>query len=361
MSVDLFSPYSLGPLSLPNRIVMAPMTRCRARPDHVPTPIMAQYYAARAEAGLLITEGSSPDANGLGYARIPGLYTEEQLAGWREVTEAVHAAGGRIAVQVMHTGRVSHPSNMPPGAEVLAPSAVVLEGEMYTDQQGLQPYPTPRAMRDDEVEATADHFVSASKNARYAGFDMVEIHGANGYLVDQFFSPVTNRRSDRWGGSREGRGRFALEIARRAAEAIGADRVGIRLSPYGVFNGIQPWDEIDGDFTWLARELGRLGLAYLHLVDHSAMGAPPVPEGIKAAMREAFGGTIILSGGYDRRRADADLAAGKGDLVAFGRPYLANPDLPERLRSGSPLNPPDFDTFYTPGPKGYTDYPTLAE
>ncbi len=361
MSVDLFSPYSLGPLSLPNRIVMAPMTRCRARTDHVPTPIMAQYYAARAEAGLLITEGAAPDANGLGYARIPGLYSEAQLTGWRAVTDAVHAAGGRIAVQVMHTGRVSHPLNMPPGAEVLAPSAVALEGEMmYTDQQGPQPYPTPRAMSDGEVEAAIEHFVSAAEKARSAGFDMVEIHGANGYLVDQFFSPVTNRRGDRWGGGREGRGRFALEIARRMVEAIGADRVGIRLSPYGVFNGIQPWTELDSDFTWLAQELGRLELAYLHLVDHSAMGAPPVPDGIKAALREAFGGTLILSGGYDRQRADADLAAGKGDLVAFGRPYLSNPDLPARLRGGSPLNPPNFDTFYTPGPEGYTDYPTLA-
>lgn len=359
MSVDLFSPYTLGALSLPNRIVMAPMTRSRATADHVPTPIMAEYYASRAEGGLLITEGTAPDANGTGYARIPGIYSEAQVQAWRAVTDAVHAAGGRIAVQLMHVGRVGHPLNMDEGTELLAPSALALEGEMYTDAQGPQPHPTPRAMTEADIEATLEGYVSAAKNAAAAGFDMIELHGANGYLVDQFISPNTNQRTDRWGGDREGRGRFLLEAARRVTAAVGADRVGVRLSPYGVFNGIQPWDEIDGDFTWLAQELGRLGMAYLHIVDHSAMGAPAVPDGIKAAMREAFGGTIILSGGYDRARADADLAAGRGDLVAFGRPYLANPDLPARLKAGAELNAPDFETFYTPGPKGYTDYPTL--
>jgi len=359
MSTDLFSSFTLGALSLPNRVVMAPMTRSRATPDHTPTPIMADYYAARADAGLLITEGTAPDPHGCGYARIPGLWSEVQVDGWRAVTDAVRAAGGRIAVQLMHTGRVGHPLNLPEGAALLGPSDAAAPGEMYTDQRGPQPHPAPRAMTDAEVEAAVEGFVAASRNAIAAGFDAVELHGANGYLIDQFLTPSVNTRADRWGGDREGRARFALEVARRASDAIGADRLGVRLSPFGVFNGIQPWEGLESDFIWLAQQLGRLGLAYLHLVDHSSMGAPEVPAGLKAGLREAFGGAFILSGGYDRARADADLAAGQGDLVAFGRPYLANPDLVTRLRAGADLNAPDFNTFYTPGPEGYTDYPTL--
>lgn len=358
--MSLFSSFSLRGLQLPNRVVMAPMTRCRATPDHVPTDIMATHYAQRAGGGLLITEGVGPAPSGTGYARIPGLYSEAQIAAWRKVTDAVHEAGGRIFVQLMHTGRVSHPLNLPEGAEHLAPSAVALEGEMYTDQQGPQPYPTPRAMTEAEVEEAVESFVQASRNAIEAGFDGVEIHGANGYLVDQFLAPNTNQRTDRWGGDVEGRARFALEVARRSADAIGAGKVGIRLSPHGVFNGIQPWPSTDDDYTWLAGELSKLGLAYIHIVDHAAMGAPPVPDAVKQRIREAFDGPVILSGGYDRDRAEADLQAGKGDLVAFGRPFLANPDLVQRLRDGTELNAPDFDTFYTPGEKGYTDYPTLA-
>ncbi len=361
MSTDLFTPFPLGALQLPNRIVMAPMTRSRATADHVPTAIMADYYAARADGGLLITEGTAPDANGCGYARIPGLWNDEQVQAWKVVTDAVHARGGRIAVQLMHTGRVGHDLNLPSGGEILAPSAVAAPGEMFTDSKGPLPHPTPRAMTSEEVEQAVEGFVQAGRNAIEAGFDMVEIHGANGYLVDQFLSPNTNQRTDAWGGDIAGRARFALEVARRMADAIGADRVGIRLSPFGVFNGITPWDGLAGDFTWLAGELGKLDLAYLHVVDHSAMGAPEVPASIKTAMKEAFGGAFILSGGYDRARGDADLQAGKGDLVAFGRPYISNPDLVTRLKVGAPLAEPDFGTFYTPGPEGYTDYPTLAE
>lgn len=358
---DLFSPFSLGALELPNRIVMAPMTRSRATPEHVPTPIMAEYYAARADGGLLITEGTAPDANGVGYPRIPGLYNDDQVAGWKVVTDAVHARGGRIAVQLMHTGRISHPANMPEGARVLAPSAVLAAGEMYTDSAGPQPHPTPEAMTEADIEDALEGYVAASKNAVAAGFDLVELHGANGYLIDQFLSPNANQRDDAWGGDAAGRRRFAVEAARRAAAAIGADKVGIRLSPFGAYNDIHPWDTIEADFVALARELGALGLAYVHVVDHSGMGAPPVPATTKAGIREAFGGPIILSGNYDRARADADLAAGHGELVAFGRPYLANPDLVTRLQTGAELNAPNFDTFYTPGPEGYTDYPTLAK
>lgn len=358
--MSLFSSFSLRGLQLPNRVVMAPMTRSRADADHVPTDIMATYYAQRAPGGLLITEGIGPAPSGTGYARIPGLYNEAQVAAWRKVTDAVHEAGGRIFAQLMHTGRVGHPLNLPEGAELLAPSAVALDGEMYTDQEGPKPYPTPRAMTETEVEEAVESFVQASRNAIEAGFDGVEIHGANGYLVDQFLAPNTNQRTDRWGGDFEGRARFALEVARRSADAIGADKVGIRLSPYGVFNGIQPWPSTDADYTWLAGELSKLGLAYVHIVDHASMGAPPVSDTVKQGIRQAFDGPLILSGGYDRDRAEADLQAGKGDLVAFGRPFLANPDLVQRLRDGTGLNAPDFDTFYTPGEKGYTDYPTLA-
>jgi N-ethylmaleimide reductase len=359
MSEPLFTPYALGYLSLPNRVVMAPMTRSRANYEHVPMPLMAEYYAARADAGLLITEGTAPAPEGAGYTRIPGLWSAEQVTAWRQITDAVHAAGGRIAVQLMHTGRVGHPHNLPPGAELLGVSAVALAGEMHTDEAGPQPYPTPRAMDEAEVEAALESYVQAARNAVDAGFDAVELHGANGYLIDQFLCPTTNQRTDRWGGDAAGRARFALETARRTAEAIGAERVGIRLSPLGVFNGIVPWDGLAEEYRELVTALGKLGLAWLHLVDHSSMGAPPVPAELKQQLREAFGGPLILSGGYDVDRANNELAAGRGELVAFGRPYISNPDLVRRLRERLELAAPDFSTFYTPGPAGYTDYPTL--
>lgn len=359
MSNLLFSSYKLGNLELPNRVVMAPMTRSRSTADHVPTEIMAEYYASRAAAGLLITEGTAPTANGCGYARIPGIWNEEQIAGWKVVTDAVHAAGGRIALQIMHTGRVAHPLNMPAGGKVIAPSATRISGEIQTDLKGPQPHPEAQAMRVADIEVAIDGYVQAAKNAIEAGFDAVELHGANGYLIDQFLSPSANLRRDSWGGDIKGRARFALEVGRRTAAAIGADQVGIRLSPFGVFNDIRPWDTLAEDFKWLAQKLGSLGLAYLHIVDHSAMGAPPVPDALKDAIRDHFGGAIILSGGYARDRAEEDLVAGKGHLVAFGRPFLANSDLVTRLQHGAELNEPDFATFYTPGPKGYSDYPVL--
>lgn len=356
---DLFQPVSLGDLELPNRAVMAPLTRSRAI-GNVPNELMAEYYAQRASAGLIITEGTAPHPNGVGYARIPGAYSDAQVEGWRLVTTAVHEAGGRIFLQLMHTGRIGHPDNLPEGAEIVGPSAVAAPGEMYTDTAGPQPHPTPRAMTEDDVQAALDGYVHAARQAMAAGFDGVELHGANGYLVDQFLHPISNTRDDRWGGSPEARNRFAVEAARRMADAIGAARVGIRLSPFGVFNGIEPFDGLPDQFVSLAGELGSLGLAYVHLVDHSSMGAPEVPADLKGAIREAFGGPVVLSGGYDKARANADLAAGKGDLVAFGRPFLANPDLLHRLRNGLPLNDPRHELFYTPGPEGYTDYPTVA-
>ena len=356
MTTGLFSPTTLGNLSLPNRIAMAPMTRCRATADHVPTELMATYYALRADAGLMITEGTSPSPNGLGYARIPGLFTAAHVAAWRKVTDAVHAAGGRIFVQLMHTGRTSHPLNLPAGARVLSASAVGLTGTMWTDAQGPQPYPVPAAMTEAEIAQAIEEFAASAAKAVEAGFDGVEIHGANGYLVDQFLNTASNRRTDRWGGSIQNRARFAVEVARAIAARIGGHRTGIRVSPYGVFNDMQPDAEMDALYAHLAGELSALKLVYLHIVDHSAIGAPAVPQAVKDLIRRTFRGAIVLSGGYDRARADQDLAAGKGELVAFGRPFIPNADLVLRLRDGLPLAAPDASTFYTPGPKGYTDF-----
>jgi N-ethylmaleimide reductase len=282
------------------------------------------------------------------------------VAGWREITAAVHGLGGRIFVQIMHTGRVGHPLNLPPGAEVLAPSAVALEGQMYTDAQGPQDHPVPRAMTDAAVRhAIAEHALAA-RNALAAGFDGGELHGANGYLLEQFFSPQTNQRTDSWGGSVEKRLSFVLEATRALAAAIGGDRVGIRLSPYGVNAGMKAYPEIDETYTALVPRLAATGISYLHLVDHSAMGAPGVPDRLKRALRAAWPRTCILAGGFDRAKAEAALGEGRGDLIAFGRPFLANPDLVARLERELALNAPDFATFYTPGPKGYTDYPSAA-
>ena len=356
----LFESASLGDLSLRNRVAMSPMTRCRATADHLPTPLMAEYYGQRASAGLIITEGVSPSPDGLGYARIPGLFNQEHVAGWRLVTEAVHGRGGRIFVQLMHSGRVSCQANMPDGARVLAPSAVAMSGEMWTDGQGLQPCTMPAEMSGDDINHAVEEYADSAVLALAAGFDGVELHGANGYLIDQFLNTASNQREDHWGGSLENRARFTLEVARAVAGRIGGECTGIRLSPYGAFNDMRPDADMPALYAHVARKLGRLGLVYIHVVDHSAMGAPAVPTEVKESIRREFGGAIILSGGYDLARAEADLADGLGQLVAFGRPYVSNPDLVERLQRGLPLADADQSTFYLPGEKGYTDYPAAG-
>ena len=357
---SMFAPVSLGPLTLKNRFVMSPMTRSRAVEASTPNDLMALYYGQRAGAGLIVTEGTAPSPNGTGYARIPGIWSEAQVEGWRKVTAAVHARGGRIFVQLMHTGRVGHPLNLPAGGEVLAPSAVAAEGMMYTDAQGMLPHPVPRAMTGADVRAAIDEYVQASRNAIAAGFDGVELHGANGYLMEQFLSPDTNQRNDPWGGSIDKRQTFVVEIAKAVAWAIGGERVGIRLSPYGVNAGMKPYPEIEETYRTLVPRLAETGIQYIHLVDHSAMGAPEVPAALKLALREAWPRTYIAAGGFDRESAEAAVREGRADLVAFGRGFLANPDLVARLERGLPLNAPDFATFYTPGPKGYTDYPAAT-
>ncbi len=358
--VSLFAPTSLGPLPLANRVVMAPMTRSRAAEANTPNALMAEYYRQRASAGLIVTEGTSPSPNGTGYPRIPGIWNERQVAGWRGVTDAVHSAGGRIFVQLMHTGRVGHPLNLPPGGEVLAPSAVAAEGEMYTDAEGMRPHPVPRPMTAAEVRAAIAEHVRAAENALAAGFDGVELHGANGYLLEQFLSPQTNQRDDDWGGSVERRQRFVVEVAAALAAAIGGERVGLRLSPYGVNAGMHAYPEVEETYATLVPRLVPTGIQYLHLVDHSAMGAPEVPAALKQALRAAWPRTFILAGGFDRATAEAALHDGRADLVSFGRPFISNPDLVARLERGLPLAAADFATFYTPGPLGYTDYPAAG-
>ncbi len=356
----LFSPFTLGSLSLKNRIVMAPMTRSRAI-GNVPNELMVKYYADRADAGLIVTEGTAPSPDGLGYPRIPGMYSDAQIAAWKRVTDVVHAKGGKIFVQLMHTGRITHPLNLPKGGEVIAPSAIAAANSpMYTDQSGMQPLPVPRALRTDELPDVIHDFVHSAKAAISAGFDGVELHGANGYLLEQFLNPASNERTDAYGGTPENRNRFVLEVVAAVAEAIGAGRTGIRLSPFGAFGEMVSNEETASQFEALAKGLGKLSLAYLHIVDHSSMGAPAVPQSVKDAMRKAFGGTIILSGGYDAARAEADLVGGKGELVAFGRPFIANPDFVKRLAEGTELSAPDPNTFYTPGESGYTDYPNAS-
>jgi N-ethylmaleimide reductase len=357
----LFTKTRLGPLSLQNHLVMAPMTRSRAV-GNVPNELMAEYYAQRGTAGLIITEGTAPSPNGLGYARIPGLFSEPQIEGWKRITEAVHAKGAKMFVQLMHCGRIAHPLNLPAGARHLAPSAVKAAGQMFTDAEGLKPFPVPEAMTGRDIEAAIAEFAQAARNAMAAGFDGVELHGANGYLLEQFIRPNTNQRTDGYGGPIERRARFVMEVVEAVAGAIGKDKVGIRLSPFGAFNDMPGYDAMEADYTYLVKQLGAAGgPAYVHLVDHSSMGTPPVPDSMKETFRKLFKRTLIFSGGYDAKRAESDLAAGKCDLVAVGRPFLANPDLVERWKTGAAVNQPDMSTFYTPGPKGYTDYPALKK
>jgi len=361
----LFDKFSAHSLNLANRMVMAPMTRNRATPAHTPNAPMATYYGQRASAGLIITEGTSPSPNGLGYPRIPGLYDQVQVDAWKDATSAVHAhrdntSGGKIFVQFMHCGRVAHVANLPIGAEVLGPGSAVCPGEMFTDSLGMQPHSVPRAMSTADIAHAVNEHAASAKLALEAGFDGVELHGANGYLIEQFLNPLINQRTDAYGGSIDRRNRLAVEIARATVAAAGRHRVGIRLSPYGVFNGTGEFPEARAQYLTLAKTLSELGLLYVHLVDHSSMGAPPVPAEFKLELRTAFDGLFILSGGFDHASAEQALLDKRGDLVAFGRPFLANPDLVARMRKDAPLNAPDMATFYTPGTKGYTDYPALA-
>jgi N-ethylmaleimide reductase len=353
----LFAPTKLGNLELKNHVVMSPMTRSRAI-GNVPNDLMATFYSQRSDAGLLITEGTSPSPNGLGYSRIPGCYSMEQVEGWKNVTSAVHKEDGKIFLQLMHTGRISHSLNLPEGAQIIAPSAIKAKGQMWTDSKQMQDFPIPKAMDDDDLLLTLTEYAAAAQHAIAAGFDGVELHGANGYLLEQFLSPHSNIRTDKYGGSIENRCRFVLEVVAAVAESIGKEKTGIRLSPYGVASDMPHYPEINETYTYLTAELNKLGIVYIHLVDHSAMGAPEVPQEIKGIIRNRFKNTLILSGGYDKERAENDLESGMADLIAFGRPFINNPDFVDRLKNNWPLsNDLKMGLFYTPDEKGYTDYP----
>jgi N-ethylmaleimide reductase len=354
----LFSPFRLGPLSLPNRFVMAPMTRGRNDAHGVPTPMVARHYADRASAGLLVTEATAISATALGWIGAPGIWSDEQIAGWRPVTSAVHARGGRIFLQLWHMGRVSHPDFLG-GALPVGPSAIAAKGESHTPN-GKKPYVTPRPLELPEIARIVQDYAAATARARAAGFDGVELHAANGYLIDQFLRDGSNQRGDRYGGSVGNRARFLLEVVDACAGAWSADRVGVRLSPTGAYN-----DMADGNptrtFGHAARELGRRGLAYLHVTEpvkgHMMHVDLPAQAG---PMRAAFGGPFVLNLGADAAAGERAIAQGHADLIAFGLAFLANPDFVRRTRLGAALNQPDWATLYTPGEKGYNDYPTLA-
>jgi N-ethylmaleimide reductase len=355
---SLFESYDLAGLPLKNRIVMSPMTRCRATPDHTPTTLQAAYYGQRAGAGLIITEGTAPSPNGTGYARIPGIYSKEQVEAWKAVTKAVHDGGGKIFVQLMHTGRISHALNMPKGARIFSSSAVKPAGQMWTDQEQMQDYPVPEAMTLEDVHQAINEFGKAAANAMEAGFDGVELHGANGYLIEQFLNPNVNQRTDEFGGSVKKRSAFLLSAVDSVIDAIGANKTGIRLSPYGAASDMKPYDEVEETYAYLAEELSKRGMAYIHEVDHSSMGAPPVPQSVKDSIRSRFKGTLILAGGFTKETAEEAIENGKGDLIAFGRPFISNPDLVPRFSQGNPLGEWDMATFYSAGEAGYTDYAT---
>ncbi len=356
----LFAPLTIGSISAANRIVMAPMTRGRAQADGTPNPIMADYYRQRAAAGLIVTEGTFVSAQGTGWVNAPGIYSDAHEAAWRPITEAVHQAGGRIVMQLWHMGRASHPDFQPGGALPVGPSAIAADGESHTPQ-GKKPYVTPRALAADELAGIAEDFRAGAARAIAAGFDGVEIHGANGYLIDEFIRDGANQRDDDFGGSAANRWRFPLAVVDAVAAEIGADRTGLRLSPVGVYNSMSDADPV-ATYSYGADQLGSRGLAFVHLVEARGgiMHAPGSPA-IHPHMRATLNGTpLILNGGYDGASATAVIASGAVDAVAFGVPFLANPDLVERYRTGATdFNTPDFTTLYSPGAAGYTDYPLL--
>jgi N-ethylmaleimide reductase len=365
MSQDnvLFTPFKVGALTLPNRLVMAPMTRSRAKnPGNVPTDSVVKYYEQRASAGLIITEGSQVSPQGVGYIDTPGIHSPEQVAGWKKVTDTVHAAGGRIFIQLWHVGAISHPF-FHNGELPVAPSAVQPKDVKAFTANGMEEIPTPRALSTEEVKATVEDFRKAAENAKAAGFDGVEIHGANGYLIDQFIQDGTNQRTDEYGGSVENRARFALEVVKAAVDVLGADRVGIRLAPTGNMGGINDSDRL-GTFSYVTEQLNKFGLAYLHVIE-ALPGHPMAAKGgqqpVGPALHKIFEGPFILNGGYTQETAEHALENKEGDLVAFGVPYIANPDLVERYQQGTALNAPDQATFYGGDDHGYIDYPSLQE
>ncbi len=357
--INLFSPYKLGNLELPNRMVMAPLTRNRAGEGNVPGTLNVTYYVQRASAGLIIAEATQVSPQGLGYPSTPGIHSPEQVAGWKLVTDAVHQHGGRIFLQLWHVGRISHPDLQPDGALPVAPSAIAPKGQAAT-YEGMKPFVTPRALETSEIPEIVEQYRQGAENALAAGFDGVEIHAANGYLLDQFLRDGTNERTDEYGGSLENRTRLLLEVTEAVTGVWGAERVGVRLSPSGTFNDMHDSDPL-ATFGYTTEALNRFGLAYLHIIEVNEAdlrhGGTEVPT---RHLRDRFTGTLMVNGGYDRDRGNAVLANGEADLVSFGTLFLANPDLPQRFALNVPLNQPDIASFYGGSEKGYTDYPFWA-
>lgn len=358
--MKIFETYNTKTLSLKNRIVMAPMTRCRAI-NNTPNDLMETYYEQRADAGLIISEGASPSPNGIGYARIPGAYTEEQINGWGKIAKRVQEKESKLFVQLMHCGRVTAKANLPEGGYTLAPSAIHLGGEMYTDEFGMQPHETPKEMSSEEIISTQNEYLVASEKLTAAGVDGIELHSANGYLLEQFLNPATNTRQDTYGGDFKNRARFLLEIAQKITNSIGGEKVGIRLSPYGNFNETQSdYSDLVEMYTYISEELSKLNIAYIHIVDHRAMGAPDFATDIIKTIKASFAGTIITGGGIDNA-TNAETVIDKGaDLVYIGRPYISNPGLVDKFKNNEELNEFKADTFYTPDAVGYTDYPNYV-
>lgn len=357
--LNLFSPIQLGAYTLPSRIVMAPLTRNRASKGNVPTELNATYYAQRASAGLLISEATQVTPYGQGYPATPGIHSHEQVEGWKLVTDAVHARGGRIFLQLWHVGRISHPSLQPDGVLPVAPSAIAPESGEASTYEGSKPYVTPRALKTEELPDIVEQYRQGAKNALAAGFDGVEVHGANGYLLDQFLRDGTNKRTDAYGGSAENRARLLLEVTEAVVGVWRADRVGVRLSPSSTFNSMTDSDP-KATFGYAIDALNRFGLAYLHLLEPSEAderyGGILIPT---SYFRPIFKGTLMVNWDYDRDKANAAIASGDADLVSFGKLFIANPDLPERFEANASLNEPDPSTFYGGDEKGYIDYPAL--
>lgn len=355
-SPDLFSSYQLGSLQLSNRIVMAPMTRNRAAQGNVPTDLMATYYQQRASAGLIVSEATQISPQGVGYPATPGIHSDEQVAGWKKVTDAVHKGGGRIYLQLWHVGRISHPSLQPNGALPVAPSAIKPAGDAFT-YTGLQPFVTPRALELSEIPGIVRDYTEGAKRAKAAGFDGVEVHAANGYLIDQFLRDGSNKRTDEYGGSIENRTRFLREVTEAVVGVWGADKVGVRVSPVNPFNDMSDADP-HAVFGHAAKILNDLKVNYIHVVE-PATGTPGPKGRVSPVIRTNYRGTLMANGGYDLKAGNAAIASGAADLVSYGVLFLANPDLPTRFQRGTELNQPQQATFYGGDSKGYTDYPTL--
>jgi N-ethylmaleimide reductase len=353
---DLFTAIEVGPLYLNNRIVMAPLTRSRAAKGNVPTALNALYYAQRASAGLIVSEATQISPQGQGYIATPGIHSDEQICGWSLVTKAVHVEGGHMVAQLWHVGRISHPSFQPGGSLPVAPSAIRPEANAFTER-GFEPIPTPRALRAEEIPGIIEEYAQAARNALAAGFDGVEVHAANGYLIDQFLRDRTNRRTDLYGGSVENRTRFLLEAVDAVAATVGPSRVGVRISPQNMQNDIADSDP-QALFNYVASQLARRRLAYLHVIEGDTSGTT-VSTFDYRALKRLFDGLVMVNNGFDKRRANAAIADGEADLVAFGKPFIANPDLVVRLLLDAPLMAVDRDTLYGGGEAGYTDYPTL--